>query len=320
MSLWVAIILTITIVITVSVFNMRRNRLRRNNHKHQQPLTIRTKKNKYQSDTSITTNTGYIPVWTYWDGNMSNLVDICLTRIAKSCAATLTHKHHHITKSTICKYIKLEAFSCYHEKTTMKSDLLRLALLNKYGGIWLDASVYILAPVQSLFEGPDNSPFFRGYFNPSNSNNVLYPVIEVAAMYSSPGNPLVHKWLSKIQDMTSCLETNRRVMVKKMGISKHITNLVPAYHFVYFCLQEILREDINGIQNYNNVVLMNTVITKWFYKYSWRNENILHLTKDEISNSYNNLKMIKFVRSDRGTIDRKIKQGSIFECFLEDGF
>ena len=281
------------------------------------PLYIRSVEKYVSSDRNdvvFTKTTSIIPVWTYWNGNRSHLVDICLAKITESCAATDTYEHYHITEANVLDYIDLDDYSCYHESTVMRSDVLRLALLKEHGGIWVDASMYIIAPVSSLFEPPKGASFFRGYFNPLNSPDPVHPVIEVAAMYCSPGHPLVVKWLSKIRDMVSCSVADRKAAVKRMNVSKHITRVDPAYHFVYFCLQKLLRDEQKGIHSFDDVVLLNTTSTKWFVCDNWEVEDFITLTKEEFSKRLDLriVKMIKFTRDTRKSVDQKLRQDHRF--------
>lgn len=87
-----------------------------------------------------------IPIFTYWDSGFSN-ISWPLKNIVAS-QSKLNHDNFkviNLSHETIGQYIDIPQ---YIEKIRFTypanySDYIRLALLEKYGGVWLDASIYI---------------------------------------------------------------------------------------------------------------------------------------------------------------------------------
>ncbi len=92
------------------------------------------------------------PVWVCWLQGMENapqIVQVCYASVCKFCADRPIHL---ITNENLSEYITLpeHILRKYHEgiiSRTHFSDILRLALLVKYGGIWIDSTVLLTAPL-----------------------------------------------------------------------------------------------------------------------------------------------------------------------------
>jgi hypothetical protein len=77
-------------------------------------------------------------------------------------------------------------------------DLVRLLLLKKYGGIWSDASVYPVTPLDDWLESAINHTGFFAYrFSPRNQNR------ETASWFlavNQPHHQLIESWCEKFTD------------------------------------------------------------------------------------------------------------------------
>ena len=89
-------------------------------------------------------NTEEIPkiIWLFWDGEITSPV-------VKACVANLKFYLPDF-KITILNKENLKKYLCEDETVMQEAlplanytDLIRLALLHKFGGIWLDASILI---------------------------------------------------------------------------------------------------------------------------------------------------------------------------------
>ena len=92
------------------------------------------------------------PIWVMWYQGIKfapPLVQACVSSIIKNRAK---HPVHILDKYNLEKYIKLPSFISekFNNRTfsiTHFSDIVRLALLYKYGGYWIDSTYYISAPL-----------------------------------------------------------------------------------------------------------------------------------------------------------------------------
>ncbi len=97
-------------------------------------------------------------IWQYWHQGVENapeLVKKCLDSVKKFSAG---YEVKVLTFDTISEYVTLpqryyELLAQGKMKTAHFSDLLRLYLLRQYGGIWIDATIMLTAPLpQDLTE------------------------------------------------------------------------------------------------------------------------------------------------------------------------
>ena len=120
-------------------------------------------------------------IWIFWYQGFDEapeLVKICYKSVKKNFAS---HKIILIDKNNIANYVSFPSF--IYEKVekgiisiTHFSDILRLALLSEYGGIWIDSTVFFTTPQNVLMEEKMkkiiNSDFFIfRSLPPSNSCN-----------------------------------------------------------------------------------------------------------------------------------------------------
>ena len=101
-------------------------------------------------------------IWTCWwqgEENLPPTVKRCIESIRKYCP---DYELRIITADNMSDYVKLPDYIMQkHRKGYILrahlADILRMALLVKYGGIWMDATVFLTAPLPSYIV---NSSFF----------------------------------------------------------------------------------------------------------------------------------------------------------------
>ena len=105
---------------------------------------------------------GPLPVWAlWWDGeeNAPPCVKISLQSQRKYFAGP-EYDYHLLTKENYRQYVQLDPaalarFEQGEMSLTHLSDVLRCALLCRYGGLWLDATVYMSGPLDRAALGLD---------------------------------------------------------------------------------------------------------------------------------------------------------------------
>ena len=132
------------------------------------------------------------PVWMYWKQGLENAPEI-----VKKCVESVRRYSGRpvilLTEKNIGEYIRLPGFA--EEKlrdgklpAAIYSDLLRLSLLEHYGGTWIDATVYLTGPLPSyitdsnLFAYQDSFGLIE---NPACFANWL--------LHCKPGNEIIRK-------------------------------------------------------------------------------------------------------------------------------
>lgn len=218
-----------------------------------------------------------VHVWTFWEGDNNMAIDACLKRITKLCLQTNgTFIHTHLDYSIVTDYIPdVVNHACYcPTNKTLTSDIIRLLLLEKYGGIWLDAGVITVTSMYDIVN-TEMLYAFQGYHNPYHiKNGINYPVIENSVMYSPPGHPLIKGWLQSLKNINDCCEKSKRKHHTYMFQGNNYMNLIRSYHFAYYALYDYIYS-VQGIHNIPNVVLKSTIHEQFFLN----NENVSDLVK-----------------------------------------
>ncbi len=137
-------------------------------------------------------------IWIFWyDDNIPELVQLCIDKIKK------LHKNYEINilnKKNISEYIDMN-IDLLVEKMPIAnlSDLIRLKLLKKYGGVWLDASIILEEAIDDFFLEKNNSFDIVAYYNESQSTGCNIPVIESWLLAAPKDSDFINKWLFYFQ-------------------------------------------------------------------------------------------------------------------------
>ena len=100
------------------------------------------------------------PIWIMWYQGIKNAPPIVLSCIKSIFVNRGNHHIHIIDKYNIGSFIKLppyikEKFNNGTFSITHLSDIVRMGLLYKYGGYWIDSTIFITTPLLNI-----NSTFF----------------------------------------------------------------------------------------------------------------------------------------------------------------
>lgn len=95
-----------------------------------------------------------LPIWVLWfqgENKMPDIVKLCYRNIQKYCNG---RKVILLTKDNIAKYLQIskdiyEKVEKGHMGYANFSDLIRVSLLYKYGGTWIDATVFVKSPIDN---------------------------------------------------------------------------------------------------------------------------------------------------------------------------
>jgi hypothetical protein len=187
-----------------------------------------------------------------------------------------------------------------HNYPTGKSDFIRLALLQKYGGIYMDATVFVTEPLDWIIGDGVGYSYFQAFVNQKNMNLTCQtPVVETSFLAAPPNHPFVNAWLDELSTLENCQHHVIDEYVKTIPFQK---NLSPHYHFAYHALTKVLlRKPLKQFPNMfliNNSNFMNFIV----------NGNVQVLTQDKQTN-YS--RVLKLISSERKLLDDILKQDKI---------
>lgn len=100
-------------------------------------------------------NNGQNNIWVLWlqgEGNMPELVKVCLESIKQNAG---DHKVVVLSNSNLYEYIQLpERITILYQDGIISnahySDIIRMTLLSRYGGIWIDATILLTSNLDSI--------------------------------------------------------------------------------------------------------------------------------------------------------------------------
>jgi hypothetical protein len=117
------------------------------------------------------------------------------------------------------------------------ADIVRVHLLHKYGGVWLDATFLAAAPLQFI-DGvyAAQGPSFTGFYLQGMTTHTCWPVVENWAMAARPGCPFVAMWRQKFMETPNVVQ-GARAMVQAFRDSLALdVQGIPATLHVYLLM------------------------------------------------------------------------------------
>jgi hypothetical protein len=186
-------------------------------------------------------------MWSFWKehGQLPDVVQACI----------LTWQRFHpdfrievVTPASLRSFVDLDLDALkWTDGPARESDVVRVHLIAKYGGVWLDASCLLAAPLQ--FVEDVFSPVgreFTGFFLEQFTTHPCYPVVESWAFAARPGSPFMQAWLREFMSVPNkpggvgealdALQTTRSVDTQAIDS--------PNYLFIHVCAQAAMQSGL----------------------------------------------------------------------------
>jgi hypothetical protein len=130
-----------------------------------------------------------------------------------------------LDEQTICEFLPEIKKDLDGLLIAQKTDYYRIALLNKYGGIWIDADTVVMRDFDEIFEKLDQGYDFVGF---GCSGDVCFDgngVPSNGVLAARPGNNLFKRCLQKIDE--------------KLDSASHFDYFDLGKHVIWSCMREI---------------------------------------------------------------------------------
>lgn len=188
----------LTIIILVSIFVLLfmifRGSEFRCSYERYMPIDVQNKiiqKTEIEGYETRFSTTRSIPkvIWTYWsDPEIPESVQLCID-------TWRFHNPHYdivvLNKDKVSDFVDIDIYAMRNvENDVRASDILRLYLLQKHGGVWIDATMICTKPLEWLISEDGNE--FIGFFMGSFTSDNRYPVIENWFMACPSESNLIH--------------------------------------------------------------------------------------------------------------------------------
>ena len=189
-------------------------------------------------------------IWTFWDGNPPRLVEKCMESWKKY---NPDYKIILLNKDNVKNYLsKPDLSKTKHVNDIVQrfSDYVRVHILAKYGGIWLDSSVICQKPLDWIHDIQNKTHAeYIGYFTENMSLHELKetsPVLENWAFFCTPDSQFLKDWRDEMMEYTkhdSYLEHSNEIV--KNGVNPQKIPGAPnniEYFGMHLVAQKLLQE------------------------------------------------------------------------------
>jgi hypothetical protein len=200
------------------------------------------------------------------------------------------------------------------------SDLIRLSLLENYGGVWLDASVFIEDRIDEIIDIQSNQLDFFGYFDKLGEKRQIPPIVETWFLIAPKGSPFISLWR---KELLLCFQS---LNPKEHYINRDDFNLliegyedIKDYMLVYVAQQIVLRY----YSDHFKIMLFQSEFGPAYvnHKCGWNGVNISRFLLFEKYKNVN-LPAVKLMGNARRAIDdymskKKFKKDSYIGRFIK---
>ncbi|WP_343465015.1 capsular polysaccharide synthesis protein [Pantoea sp.] len=193
-----------------------------------------------------TTSSAAIPrqIWMYWESEtLPAEVRLFVEKITRENPG---YEVTVINNLNLKHYLPELAFAHPDMRPSHKSDVIRLELLHRYGGIWMDATLILNQPLDTLLAVNADSHYdLIGFWREESTLDLTYPVIESWFLAAPPGNAFIGHWLACFRPIVTLGSEAYFQQLKALPNYALILQGIktPDYLVVYLAQQQALREE-----------------------------------------------------------------------------
>jgi hypothetical protein len=233
-------------------------------------------------------------IWTYWNNdNLPEFIQKCINTWKKHNS---TYTINVITPSNLNDYIDIDLKSIkWNDSPARESDIVRLLLIEKYGGVWCDASIIMRAPLNIN----TNKQVFS-YYLENFTTNPKYPVIESWFFAAIPNCKFVKAWKKAFFKLGNFDSVNLAVNhMRDIGVDFQKIQAAD-YLFIHIAAQYVMQKEmtIKEIQNTIHFKKAEDGPYKYLIKNGWNSEKAIQ----DLCNGNNLTDLIKLRSNERNII------------------
>ena len=242
-------------------------------------------------------------IWSFWDSKeMPEVVKICINNWKELHPDFEINILNNETIHTFLpNFPKLKDFN-----PVFKSDLLRLSLLKEYGGIYLDASVFLNQRLdQYISFYIENNLDLLVFSSEGHPNDKKYPITENWFIISEKNNLFIEKWLFYVtevflsNDFESYFKNNE---TRKLAYNS-VNETKRDYFFSYMASQLVMREITNTTIGFLDST-KNGFFYNYYFKFNYEKIAKFLLLQTKYSRFPS---IIKLIAKNRAPIENMIK-------------
>ncbi|MFS3135422.1 glycosyltransferase family 32 protein [Gluconacetobacter sacchari] len=180
-------------------------------------------------------------VWMYWDNpNYPKYIDSLIERVRglnPDCDVRLLNRH------TVSHYIDDYMTGQDDLSAAMKADLIRLELILRYGGIWLDVTSLVFDDFSWIYEKFASGRYnFVGYYYEKWTKIERFPVFESWLIASLPDDPFIRAWRDEFRKVIPGVDSYFLSLQNRPDYKELLQAIEnPRYLLVYLAAQVAMR-------------------------------------------------------------------------------
>lgn len=183
-------------------------------------------------------------IWMYWESEtLPEEVQIFVDKIVRE---NPVYQVTVINNLNIQHYLPDLHFVHRDMRPSHKSDVIRLELLHRYGGIWMDATIILNRTMDELLAvNIDDRYDLIAFYRDSSTLDKAYPVIESWFLAAPKNNAFIARWLHFFRPI---VEVGADEFFRRLLALPNYETIVqgitpPDYLVVYIAQQQALREN-----------------------------------------------------------------------------
>jgi hypothetical protein len=247
-------------------------------------------------------------IWTYWNSDE-------LTPVVHKCINTWKkynpdYRINIITPSNLANYLDFDVKNVkFNDSAARESDIIRLNVLAKYGGVWCDASILMTRP----FDFKTNSDHeFVGYYIEHYTRKPKWPCIEGWFFATVPNGRFISAWrdafmgISKFDSIGDWLSDLRMRGVDFQKTPEYMQNYLAINLAAQEALQQGMDDDV--IAKTCHFMSANKGPYKHMYDHGWDNYDAVKSVCEPDQPT-----LVKFHNHDRKLLDTRPELHCVFD-------
>lgn len=187
-------------------------------------------------------------IWTYWHAaTPPYVVQRC---IAGWQRLNPDYQVHVLHPGNVAEFLPNVPESLGRLNIAKQTDWIRLALLHRYGGMWLDASIILTQPLNWVErERREEQAEFVGFYLEGYTTRAAFPVVESWFLAALPGSVFIRQWLERFEAAAIVGETaDYLAQLQQQGRYEALTQKIgdPSYHTIHVVAQDVLQSQSSG--------------------------------------------------------------------------
>ncbi|WP_158291747.1 glycosyltransferase family 32 protein [Lampropedia puyangensis] len=182
-------------------------------------------------------------IWTYWhEPTPPYIVQRCIAGWKRLNPGVDVHVLH---PGNLAEFLPYVPDTLARLNIAKQTDWIRLALLHRYGGMWLDASIILTQPLDWVDRAQKaEQAEFVGFYLQGYTTRAAFPVIESWFLAAAPGSRFITQWLERFEAAAVTGDTADYLeQLRAQGRYEALTQKIgdPSYHTIHVVAQEVLQ-------------------------------------------------------------------------------